>query len=227
MGGHILIVEDDGALARQMTEQMTRFGHSCEVAVDGRQALTLMSSRPFDAVVLDRMMPTLDGMHVLREMRAANIALPVIMLTALGQSREKVEGLDAGADDYIVKPVDPEELNARLNAHIRLRQRLIAESKETVRVGDLVISPSRFSAWRNGHLLYLQNIELRMLLALARNHDTVVTRSMLFEQVWNYDFEPTTNLIEVYIRRLRKKLTEFGGDDPIRTVRGIGYILKV
>lgn len=226
MAHHLLIVEDDEALALQLSEQLHQMGHGSVIVHDGRRAIEAVAGAQFDAIILDRILPSMDGMAVLRSLRDNNILTPVIMMTALGQSRQKVEGLESGADDYIVKPVDPAELNARLHALIRARGWVERGSDETLRAGDLLISPTRHSAWRNGKALNLQKIEFRLLTELMRNADSTVTRAMLLERVWNYDFEPATNIVEAYIRRLRIKLTEFGGDDPIRTIRGVGYMLR-
>lgn len=226
MSAHVLIVEDDKPLATLMAQQLSQFGHTSRIVPDGRDAVLIISREAFDVVILDRMLPRMDGITVLHTMREAGISLPVMMLTALGQSDQKVEGLDAGADDYIVKPVEPEELNARIRALMRARRWKDEPSEQTVQVGDIVISPVRHFAWRNGTLLNVHNIEFRLLLALARNPGMAMTRQMLLEQVWNYDFDPGTNLVDAYIRRLRVKLMEFGGDDPIRTIRGVGYLLQ-
>ncbi|HJT41276.1 MAG TPA: response regulator transcription factor [Sphingobium sp.] len=226
MSLQLLLIEDDEDLAVQLEEQLRLFGHDTTIAADGRRATELVAARQFDVVILDRILPMTDGISVLRSMRDHNILTPVIMMTALGQSRQKIEGLESGADDYIVKPVEPAELNARLHALMRARGWSERGSDETLKAGDLVISPTRHSAWRNGRTLKLQKIEFKLLTELARHTDTVMTRAMLLERVWNYDFEPTTNLVDAYIRRLRIKLTEFGDDDPIMTIRGVGYMLK-
>lgn len=226
MALHLLIVEDDEALALQLAEQLRLIGHSALIVHDGRRAIEAVASAHFDAIILDRVLPSMDGMAVLRSLRANNILTPVIMMTALGQSRQKVEGLESGADDYVVKPVDPAELNARLQALVRARGWVEKGSDETLRAGGLVVSPTRHSAWRNGKALNLQKIEFKLLTELVRNAGTTVTRAMLLERVWNYDFEPATNIVEAYIRRLRIKLMEFGDDDPIKTIRGVGYMLR-
>ncbi|WP_313805454.1 response regulator transcription factor [Sphingobium sp.] len=226
MALHLLIVDDDEALAPQLAEQLRLMGHSAVMVQDGRRAMEAVAGAQFDAIILDRILPGMDGIAVLRSLRANNILTPIIMLTALGQSRQKVEGLDSGADDYVVKPVDPAELNARLQALVRARGWGERGSDETLRAGDLLVSPTKHSAWRDGKALNLQKIEFRLLTELVRNADSAVTRAMLLERVWNYDFEPATNIVEAYIRRLRIKLTEFGGDDPIKTIRGVGYMLR-
>lgn len=222
----VLIVEDDDELAAQLSDQLRMFGHDPVVAPDGRRANQLVAERHFDAIILDRILPMMDGITLLKSLRDHNILTPVIVMTALGQSRQKIEGLDHGADDYVVKPVDPAELNARLHAVTRARAWTGQGSDETLRVGEIVISPARHSAWRNGKALKLQKTEFRLLTELARHAGTTVTRSMLLERVWNYDFEPTTNLVDAYIRRLRIRLTEFDESDPIMTIRGVGYMLR-
>jgi two-component system OmpR family response regulator len=217
----LLLVEDDQDLATQLDEQLRLFGHDTTVAPDGRTATELVAAQQFDAIILDRVLPGVDGVTVLRSMRDHNLLTPVIMMTALGQWRQKVEGLESGADDYVVKPVEPAELNARLHALMRARGWSERGSDETLRAGDLVISPSR-----NGRTLNLQKTEFKLLTELARHADSVMTRAMLLERVWNYDFEPATNLVDASIRRLRIKLTEFDDPDPIVTVRGTGYMLR-
>ncbi|ANI79946.1 MULTISPECIES: response regulator transcription factor [Sphingobium] len=222
----LLLVEDDQDLATQLDEQLRLFGHDTTVAPDGRTATELVAAQQFDAIILDRVLPGVDGVTVLRSMRDHNLLTPVIMMTALGQWRQKVEGLESGADDYVVKPVEPAELNARLHALMRARGWSERGSDETLRAGDLVISPARHSASRNGRTLNLQKTEFKLLTELARHADSVMTRAMLLERVWNYDFEPATNLVDASIRRLRIKLTEFDDPDPIVTVRGTGYMLR-
>jgi DNA-binding response OmpR family regulator len=162
---------------------------------------------------------------VVETLRARGITVPVIMLTALSMASDKVDGLEAGADDYVVKPVAAEELNARVHAVMRGRRWTVSEN-DTIRAGDVVVSPASFRAWRGGQPITLANLELKLLTELARHAGEVLTRAMLIERVWGYDFEPETNIVDVYIRRLRVKLTEGGGADPIETIRGIGYSLK-
>lgn len=220
----LLLVEDDWQLQRQLTEQLSAFGHDVTGARDGEQALALLSSRAFDAVVLDWMLPGIEGVEVLRRLREDGMTMPVLMLTALGQTLDKVEGLEAGADDYVVKPVDPAELNARLNALLRAR-RTSEQPADTIAAGDIVVSPSRLMGWRAGHALTLSQTEFRLLLELARNADTVMTRPMLIERIWGHDVVPTTNIVDAHIRQLRVKLMQHG-DDPISTVRGLGYMLR-
>ncbi|WP_232090539.1 response regulator transcription factor [Sphingomonas sp. HMP9] len=225
MSLNLLLVEDDAVFAQTLAEELRGLDHSVTVAADGREALAAVDSAPFDAVVLDRMLPKVDGMEVLERLRGGNMTLPVIMLTALGRSVEKVEGLQAGADDYVVKPVAAEELSARLAAIVRGRG-WTGGSADTIHAGDIVVSPTKFRAWRDGIALDLGNLEFKLLAEFVANADAVLTRAMLIERVWGYDFAPTTNIVDVYVRHLRVKLSAAGGDDPIRTVRGVGYMLR-
>ncbi|MCP3736087.1 response regulator transcription factor [Sphingomonas sp. RP10(2022)] len=221
----ILLVDDDPVFAAALVEELTGFGHALAVAEDGRAGLAAIDQDAYDAVVLDRMMPRVDGIALLERLRGDARSIPVIMLSARGQSDDKIAGLAAGADDYVVKPVEAAELHARLQAVLRGRQ-WTQGSSDTLRAGDIVVSPSRFRAWRDDQPLDLAKLELKLLAELVRGAGTVLTRAMLIERVWGYDFEPDTNLVDVYIRRLRQKLTAAGGDDPIRTMRGVGYMLR-
>ncbi|MEG3161178.1 response regulator transcription factor [Sphingomonas sp. LB2R24] len=225
MSLNLLLVEDDAVFAQAMAEELRGLDHRVTVAIDGREALAAVDSAPFDAVVLDRMLPKVDGMSVLARLRGGNMTVPVIMLTALGRSVEKVEGLEAGADDYVVKPVAAAELSARLAAVVRGRG-WTGGSADTIRAGDIVVSPTKFRAWRDGIALDLGKLEFKLLAEFVANADAVLTRAMLVERVWGYDFAPTTNIVDVYIRHLRVKLTAAGGEDPIVTVRGVGYMLR-
>ncbi|HWV13372.1 MAG TPA: response regulator transcription factor [Sphingobium sp.] len=226
MSLNLLIVEDDEELAAQLSQQLSAFGHESTIVGDGRRANQMVGSKHFDAIILDRILPMVDGVTLLKDLRDHNILTPVVMMTALGQSRQKVEGLESGADDYVVKPVDPAELNARIQALVRARGWTDKGADETLRAGDLVVSPARHSAWRDGQALRLQKTEFKVLVELVRHAGVPVTRAMLLERVWNYDFEPTTNLVEAHMRRLRIKLMEFGGEDPIVTIRGLGYMIR-
>lgn len=225
MSLNILLVEDDAVFAQAMAEELRGFEHDVTVAPDGRDALAAVDSQAFDAVILDRMLPKIDGISVLERLRGANITMPVIMLSALGRSVEKVEGLEAGADDYVVKPIAAVELNARLLALMRGRG-WTGSAGDTIHAGDIVVSPTKFRAWRDGIALDLGKLEFKLLAEFVANADAVLTRAMLVERVWGYDFAPTTNIVDVYVRHLRVKLTAAGGDDPIRTVRGVGYMLR-
>ena len=221
---HILLADDDRLLRCQLAEQLSAFGHTVETADDGGVAMAMMGRQAFDVVILERMMPSIDGVTLLRQIRKGGVTVPVLMLTALGHVYDKVEGLEAGADDYVVKPVDPLELNARIKALVRAR-RISQQPADTIRASDIVVSPSQMRAWRGDEPLNLSQTEFKLLLELARNAGSVVTRPMLIEKLWGLDFMPTTNIVEAHIRHLRMKLME-RGDDPISTQRGMGYTLR-
>lgn len=222
---NLLLVEDDHVYGPTLAEELRRLDHKVELARDGREALLSVGRDQYDAVILDRMMPGLDGMSFLERLRTNENRVPVIMLTALGHTQDKIEGLETGADDYLVKPVPVEELNARLSAVARRRD-WVGGGSETIRAGRIRISPSKHRAWVEETPIELGKTEFKLLAELARNADTVLTRAMLIERVWGYDFEPEHNLVDVYIRRLRQRLSAAGEDDAIATLRGVGYMLK-
>lgn len=178
----------------------------------------------FDIVILGWRIPGLDGIGLVRQLREAGMIVPVLMLSVLDGVPGKVDCFEAGADDYVVRPVDPRELNARLHALARAR-RVREQSGDTISAGDIVISPSRLQAWRGGRLLALSRTEFSLLLELARNAGSVVTRPMIIERLWSQDSVPMANSVDVHIRHLRRKLRE-QGDDPISTQRGMGYSLR-
>lgn len=225
MGLKLLLVEDDRPFADALAEELGGFDHAVTIVEGGRDALLAIGRHQFDAVILDRMIPQIKGIDVLHKLRAGNIKLPIIMLSALGRSGSKVEGLDAGADDYVVKPVAASELNARLHAVLRGRQ-WTAASDDTVRAGAILISPSQYRASVDGTPLELGKLEFDLLAELARNADAALTRAMLVERVWKYDFLPDTNIVDVYVHRLRLKLATVGRADAVVTVRGVGYMLR-
>ncbi|MBN8841421.1 MAG: response regulator transcription factor [Sphingomonadales bacterium] len=225
---NLLLVEDDEGYAATLAEELRALDHAVTVAPNGAAALQAVDREPFDAAILDRMLPNMDGTAILRRLRESGKTLPVVMLSALGRSGEKVEGLEAGADDYVVKPTPAAELEARLKALVRGRQWTSGAGGggDTICVGNITVSPTRFRAWRGERPLDLVKLELQLLAELARNAGTVLTRAMLIERVWGYDFEPTTNIVDVQIRALRRKLMADGEEDPILTVRGVGYMLR-
>ncbi len=224
MGLNLLLVEDDAVSAAALAEELRGFDHVVTIVGDGRAALAAVDSQSFDAVVLDRMLPRIDGIAVLERLRASDMTVPIIMLSALGRSIEKVEGLEAGADDYVVKPIAAAELNARLLALVRGRR--WTAGGDTIQAGDIVVSPTKVRAWRNGVGLDLGKLEFKLLAEFVANADAVLSRAMLVERVWRYDFAPTTNIVDVHVRQLRLKLMAAGGDDPIVTMRGVGYMMR-
>lgn len=219
----LLIVEDDERAAKQLVADLAELGHESQVALDGRSALSLATDGKFDAVLLDIMLPYVDGVGVARILRDRNLEMPIIMLTALGDLEQRLSGLEAGADDYLVKPAAPAEIDARLKAILRRA----ARSNETgvLRAGDIEVNEIKYRAMRAGRLLKLRTMDFRLLCELVRNVNSVVTRKMLYQSIWNYDFEPTTNILESSIRHLRAQLSQPGERDPISTVRGVGYML--
>ncbi len=221
---HLLVVEDDVRAAKQLVADLEELGHTAIVAPDGRAALALAGSGKFDGLLLDIMLPKVDGVGVARRIREQGSDVPIIMLTALGDLDQRLTGLEAGADDYLVKPAEPQEIDARLKAILRRAAR--STQTGVLRAGDIEVNEVKHRATRAGRPLVLQNLEFRMLCELVRNANGVVTRQMLYRTVWNYDFEPTTNIVESYVRRLRQQLNQPGEADPITTIRGIGYMLR-
>ena len=225
MGLNLLLVEDDALFAGAFAEDLRALGHGVTIAGDGRAALAILGDTPFDAIVLDRVMPRMDGMALLETLRGRGMTVPIVMLTALAATIEKIEALDLGADDYCVKPLAAAELAARIRAILRGR-RWTTTGTDTVKAGDIVVSPSSHRAWRGGVPVDLARQELLLLAELVRHAGQVLTRTMLIGRAWGYGSTPDTNIVDVYIRRLRVKLIDAGGADPIKTVRGVGYVLR-
>ncbi|MDP1026775.1 response regulator transcription factor [Sphingomonas sp. KR1UV-12] len=223
---NLLIVEDDEGYAEALRLELGALDHRISVATTGPAALTAVEQDDFDAIILDRMLPAMDGAGVVRRLRERGHRLPVLMLTALGRSAEKVDGLEAGADDYVVKPTPATEIDARLRALLRARGWADDSGDDTLRAGDILVSPGQHRAWRDGRVLDLAKLEFGLLTELARHAGSFLTRAMLIERVWGYDFEPTTNIVDAQVRSLRRKLMAVGGDDPIVTKRGVGYMLR-
>jgi two-component system OmpR family response regulator len=224
MGRKILLVEDDGETAAYVATGLREEGHLVEATTDGSEGLFRATGETFDLIILDRMVPALDGLSVLKALRAAGIATPVLILSALASVSDRIDGLDAGSDDYLVKPFAFAELLARVNALLR-RSEARPPADPRIVVGDLEIDPLSRTVKRAGRPIELKPREYRLLEYFARNHGRVVTRTMLLEQVWDYHFDPGTNVIDVHVSRLRRKLDE-GFDKPLlHTVRGAGYML--
>jgi two-component system OmpR family response regulator len=225
MGRKILIIEDDRETAAYLTRGLAEEGHSAELATNGQDGLFRATDGSFDLVILDRMLPVLDGMAVLKALRAAEIETPVLVLSALASVGDRIEGLETGSDDYLVKPFSFAELLARVNALLRRSEARDAATDLRLTVGDLEIDPLSRTVKRGGKKLELKPREYLLLEYFARNEGRVVTRTMLLEQVWDYHFDPGTNVIDVHVSRLRRKLDD-GFDKPLlHTVRGAGYML--
>lgn len=221
----ILLAEDDTEAAGFAVQGLAREGHSLRVAADGREALLLASCESWDLLIVDRMLPQLDGLALVRMLRAGGNATPVLFLTALGEVNDRVTGLQAGGDDYLVKPFALAELAARVEALERAAQRQARET--TIRVDDIEIDLLAHSARRGGEALDLQERELRILEYLMRNAGRIVTRAMLLDTIWGFHFTPHTNLVDSNISRLRTKLGQTTDAGPIETIRGLGYRLRV
>jgi two-component system OmpR family response regulator len=220
----ILLVEDDVTTAAFIARGLDEAGFSVDRAVNGRDGLFLASDAAVDAIILDRMLPGMDGLAVLAALRAAGIATPVLLLSALGTPDDRLTGLEAGADDYLAKPFLFGELLARLK--LLLRRGSAAPGPATVlRFADLEMDLLARRVQRAGRVIALQPREFRLLEYLLRHPDQVVTRTMLLEGVWDYHFDPGTNVIDVHVSKLRRKLEEAGEKPLLHTVRGAGYRL--
>jgi two-component system OmpR family response regulator len=220
-----LVIEDDHATADYIAKGLREDGHTVDIARTGRDGLFLALNEPFDVVVTDRMLPGPDGLAIVRALRASGVSTPVLMLTALGDVDRRVEGLDAGADDYLGKPFAFAELRARVRALARRPAAASADQTELA-LGDLRMNLLHRTAGRGGRTLDLLPTEWRLLEYLLRHAGTVQTRTMLLEKVWDFSFDPTTNVVDVHISRLRRKLEAPGEAPMLRTVRGAGYVLE-
>lgn len=219
----LLLVEDDAETRDYLERGLREAGHAVEMAGDGRDALFRASANAYDAIVLDRMLPVMDGMTVLKSLRASGVMTPILMLTALARVEDRVDGLEAGADDYLVKPFAFSELTARLNA---LARRPAGLSEETMlRAGGIEMNLPKRVVRRGGIRIDVQPREFALLEELMRAGGRIVTRTMLLERVWNFHFDPKTNIVETHISRLRSKLNAGHEGDAILTVRGAGYMI--
>lgn len=224
----ILIVEDEHQLARFIQLELEHEDYETTVAVDGRQGLSLAESGEFDLILLDIMLPELNGLEVLRRLRKAENNVPVIMLTARDSVMDKVSGLDMGADDYITKPFAIEELLARIRVTLR-QHRPAGDDKakgDVITFKELSMDTARHTVTCGGKPLELTVKEFGLLQALLENVSIVLTREQLLERVWGYDYFGETNVVDVYIRYLRSKLEEVSETKYIQTVRGVGYVIK-
>jgi two-component system response regulator MprA len=222
----VLVVDDEPAVRRALERALRLERYDVELAGDGEEALDVLASSPPDAVILDIGMPRLDGLEVCRRMRQAGDRTPVLMLTARDAIDDRVEGLDVGADDYLVKPFALRELQARLRALLRRAGEDENGSLQTLAFEDLRLDPRAHEAWRGERELALTRTEFLLLEMFLRHPRQVLSRSTIFEQVWGYDFGSSSNSLGVYIGYLRRKTED--GDEPrlLHTVRGVGYVLR-
>jgi two-component system OmpR family response regulator len=220
----ILIIEDDRDAAQYLAKGLRESGHGAEVAEDGREGLLMAAVGPFDLLIVDRMLPKLDGLSLVQHLRKTGNTTPVLFLSALGEVDDRVKGLRAGGDDYLAKPFAFAELLARVENLGRRRAQSTATTH--LKVADLELDLLSRKATRAGREIDLQPREFQLLETLMRHPGQVMTRTMLLEQVWNYHFDPQTNVIDVHISRLRQKIDR-GFDPPlIHTVRGSGYSVR-
>ena len=220
----ILVVDDEPAV-REVLERILRLeGFEVQMAGDGREAVRSQAAAPADAVLLDVLMPELDGLEVCRRMRDTGDRTPVLMLTARDEVGDRVAGLDAGADDYLPKPFDVEELLATLRA--RLRRSGWMDQREVLRFDDLELDPHSHEVRRGPRLIELTRTEFLLLELFLHHPRQVLTRSQIFDRVWGYDFGPASNSLEVYVGYLRRKTEAAGEPRLLHTVRGVGYVLR-
>ncbi|GAB2872870.1 response regulator transcription factor [Paraburkholderia jirisanensis] len=221
----VLAVEDDAVTANEIISELTQRGYEVDWVDNGRDGMARAMEDGYGAVTLDRMLPGVDGLSILTAMRTVGIQTPVLMLSALGDVDERVRGLRAGGDDYLTKPFDPEELAARLEVLLRRRLAAFASRETSLRAGALEMDLIAHKVYRNGNEIALLPTEYKVLEFMLRYPGKTITRTMLFEAVWGYHFDPGTNLIDVHMGRLRRKIDQPGEEPTIRTVRGSGYIL--
>lgn len=220
----VLVIEDDRETAQFLFKSLKESGHTADTAGDGEQGLELAQSGQYDVLIVDRMLPRLDGLSVIKTLRSSGHRTPVLVLSALGDVDDRVKGLRAGGDDYLTKPYAYSELLARIEA---LSRRAVPEEQETrYTVGDLVLDRLSHRVSRAGEPIPLQPREYRLLEYLMKNAGQVVTRTMLLEHVWDYHFDPQTNVIDVHVSRLRAKIDKSFGRPLLHTVRGAGYMIR-
>lgn len=221
----LLVLEDDKTLGPWIEKGLSEAGHVVDLFVDGKDAMIAAMAKDYDVLVLDRMVPGLDGLAVLKALRQAKITAPAIFLTALDDIEDRVEGLQAGADDYLVKPFAFSEFIARIEVLVR-RQGVPEEQSAELTVGDITIDVRKRSCVRQGQEVDLNPKEFLLLEVFMRSKGRVQTRTMLLERVWDMNFDPTTSVVETHISRLRGKIEKPFGDTLVRTIRGSGYVFE-
>jgi two-component system OmpR family response regulator len=222
----VLLLEDDATASAYLKKALVESGHVVDAVDDGLEGLNRAMNEPYDALIVDRMLPSLDGLSVIETLRKAGRTTPVLIVSALGDVDERVRGLRSGSDDYLVKPYAFAELLARLELMVQRRGSPGAPVETTLRVADLEMDLLKRTVQRDGRPIELKTREFQLLEYLMRHPGRVVTRTMILESVWDYHFDPQTNVIDVHISRLRQKVDK-GFDAPlIRTVRGAGYSIR-
>jgi two-component system OmpR family response regulator len=219
----ILLIEDDRKTAEYVARGFAEAGHVCDAIASGRQALVQATHEPYDVFVVDRMLPELDGLSLIKAVRAAGVKVPAIFLTAIGGVDDRVEGLEAGGDDYLVKPFAFSELLARVNA--LARRPPVQNQKTVLRTADLELDLIKRNVTRGGQRIDLQPREFSLLEVLMRNEGRVLTRTMLLERVWDFHFDPKTSVVETHISRLRAKIDKPFDVQLLHTIRNTGYSL--
>ena len=220
----VLVIDDDEETADRLKSCLERHGYNVDVASDGEEGLACALDVAYAVLIVDRLMPRLDGLKVIRRLREKGAGTPALILSALGELDDRVRGLRAGGDDYLVKPFAPQEMVARVDALVRRSADAVKET--VIRVGDLVIDLFARAAYRQGRIIELVPREFEVLEYLARNEGQVVSRAMLFQQVWNLNFDPMSNVIDVYVGRVRRKIDSDQAYPLIHTVRGVGFCLR-
>jgi len=219
----LLVIEDEKQLLKLIGKRLKEEGYAYDLASDGREGLNFAESIEYDCIILDIMLPSVDGFTIIKKLREKNINSPIIVLTAKSATKDKVNGLDYGADDYITKPFSFEELIARVRAMLR---RKLDEKETVLKCRDLTLDLISREVYRNNKLIRLTTKEFSILEYFLRNKGRILTKSQIAEHVWNYEFDYHSNIIEVYIRYLRKKIDDDYEEKLIHTIRGVGYKIK-
>jgi two-component system, OmpR family, response regulator len=221
----VLVVEDDQQTARYVRDSLNGSGCEVDLAADGEAGLELAQREPFDVLIVDRMLPKLDGLTLVSALRTGNVQTPVLFLTAMGAIADRVDGLEGGGDDYLVKPFSLAELNARVSALAR-RPAIQAREATTLRVGALMLDRLQRAVWRDDREIELLPLQYRLLEFLMLNEGRIVTRTMLLQSVWGFSFDPRTNIVETHISHLRGKIDAGEAPSLIATIRGAGYVIR-
>ncbi len=219
----ILVIEDELKLSNNIKQGLTESGFAVDQSFDGEEGQYLAESEEYDAIVLDIMLPKIDGVSLCKELRKKQIKTPILMLTAKSRLDDKVEGLDAGADDYLTKPFEFAELKSRINALLR---RSHNQAETVITIGDLVVDPKSHKVERNNNVISLTAKEFAILEFLARHKDEVVTRTQILEHTWDYNFDSMSNIVDVFVATLRKKIDGESNKKLLHTVRGVGFKLS-